>query len=105
MWIDENKKEGITIENLIKNLDFVSYGYDKYGKTIFAMKQGGWNVPLADLSNEIHGGTRKGYTDTKEFSEYLGERIVICLKYFKGKTLEEIKQAQQALKEIEVRVK
>ena len=90
-WIVGNKKEGVNEENLIKNLDFVSYGYDKYGETVFAMKQGGWNVPLADLSLKLHGGTRKGYEETKYFAEYLGERLELCLSYFKGKTNKEIK--------------
>ena len=49
-------------------------------------------MPLANLSKDLHDGTRKGYEDTKEFAEYLGERIVLCLKYFKGKTNKEIEQ-------------
>lgn len=89
-WIVNNKN--MPIGDLIKNLDFDSYGYRKYGETVFAMKQGPWNVPLADLSEKLHDGTRKGYEDTKEFAEYLGERIVLCLKYFKGKTNKEIEQ-------------
>lgn len=90
-WIVKNKKEGTDEESLIKDLDFVSYGYDKYGETVFAMKQSGWNVPLCNLSSELHNGTRKGYEETKDFAEYLGARLVLCLTYFKGKTNREIK--------------
>lgn len=90
-WIVANKKEGISAEDLIKELVFLSYPYDKYGKTVFAMKQGGWNVPLVDnLSKDLHNGTRKGYEETREFAEYLGERMALCLNYFKGKTNKEI---------------
>ena len=91
-WIVNNNKEMILAEDLIKNLDFISYGYDKYGVTVFAMRQGPWNIQLADLSKELHGGTRKGYEDTREFAECLGKRIVLCLSYFKGKTNKEIEE-------------
>lgn len=43
-WIVNNNKEMILAEDLIKNLDFISYGYDKYGVTVFAMRQGPWNI-------------------------------------------------------------
>lgn len=91
-WIVNNNKEGISVEDLIKNLDFTSYGYGKYGITVFAMCQGPWNIQLADLSNDLHGGTRKGYEDTREFAECLRQRIVLCLSYFKGKTNKEIEE-------------
>lgn len=80
-----NKRDGVTAEQLVKNLDFTSYPYEKYGETVFAMKQSGWNVQLADISKEMHNGSRKGYEDVKDFAEYLAARMVLALALVKGK--------------------
>lgn len=98
-WIVKNQKEGINEEQLIKDLDFVSYKYDKYCETVFAMKQGGWNVPISNLSEDLHNGTYNGYKETKDFAEYLGKRLVLCLAYFKGKTNKEIEEILEKTRE------
>lgn len=95
-WIMNNKKAQRGAGKLIDELKFVSFPYDKYGETVFAMKQGGWNVPLIEnVSRDLHDGTRKGYEDTREFAEYLAKRMELCLNYFHGKSNEEIEQLTQ----------
>lgn len=96
-WIMNNKKQGIDADKLINGLEFVSYPYDKYGETVFAMKtKGGFNVPLIEnVSGNLHDGTRRGYEDTREFAEYLAKRMELCLNYFHGKSNEEIEQLIQ----------
>lgn len=93
-WIVENKKRAVSAEDLIKQLDFTSYAYSKYDRTVFAMEMGVFKIPLVDnLSRELHDGTHTGYEETREFAECLGKRMALCLNYFKGKTNKEIEEA------------
>lgn len=100
-WIIKNKEKGINAETLIKSLSFVSYPYSKYCSTVFAMEMDSWNVPLVhNLSEEISAGTQKGYEETREFAEYLGERMAISMNFFKGYTNKQISQQTEVLKEL-----
>lgn len=87
-WITSNQQT----EELVKDLSFVAYPYSKYGKTILALKIPGciWNIPIANISENLHDGTYGGYEKTRSFAEYLSERMALALNLFKGKNNDEI---------------
>ena len=92
-WIIENKLEGNSEMDLIKDMDFVSYPYEKYYDTYFSYKlPNGFNVRISNFGEVFGDGTSKGYQATHKFQEEFAERLVLALKYFKGKTNEEIQQ-------------
>ena len=92
-WIIENKLEGNSEMDLIKDMDFVSYAYDKYYDTYFSYKiPSGFNIRVANFGEIFGDGTEKGYKATHIFQEQFAERLVLALTYFKGKTNDEIKQ-------------
>lgn len=92
-WIMENKIEGNSEMDLIKDMDFVSYPYDKYYDTYLSYKTPqGFNIRVANFGKVFGDGTVRGYEITHKFQEEFAERIVLALTYFKGKTNDEIKQ-------------
>lgn len=92
-WIIENKLEGNSEMDLIKDMDFVSYAYDKYYDTYFSHKiPSGFNIRVANFGEVFGDGTEKGYKATHIFQEQFAERLVLALSYFKGKTNKEIQQ-------------
>lgn len=96
-WIVENTEKGISAETLIKEQSFCSFGYRKYGQTVLSMEAGAFSVALIeDVGQSLHDGTLNGYKETREFAEYLGKRIALCLNFFKGKTNKEIEQCLKA---------
>lgn len=98
-WIIENKLEGNSEMDLIKDMDFVSYPYDKYYDTYFSYKlPSGFNIMLANFGEIFGDGTKAGYKATHIFQEQFAERLVLALTYFKGMTNDEIKSKIEELK-------
>jgi len=92
-WIIENKLEGNSEMDLIKDMDFVSYAYEKYYDTYFSHKiPSGFNILVANFGEIFGDGTKEGYKATHIFQEQFAERLVLALTYFKGKTNDEIKE-------------
>ena len=59
-WIIENKLEGNSEMDLIKDMDFVSYAYDKYYDTYFSYKiPSGFNIRVANFGEIFGDGTEK----------------------------------------------
>lgn len=89
------KEQGVSVETILNEIKFDWFPYEKYGDTVmvFRTEDSLMNIPyIDDLGKDIHDGSRKGYYETREFVEYLAERITLCLNAVKGKTNEEIKQ-------------
>jgi hypothetical protein len=94
-WIVEHTEEEHHEE--IHNMTFLSYPYEKYGEYLIAFKEGGGcNISICNLSKAFTDGLYDGYEETLPFVEYLGERMVLALNYFKGKSNEEIETAIKA---------
>ena len=86
-----DSKEVFTVENL-KDFEYVSYPYPKYGETVLAVKLGNGNAQVLNVSDHLAEGLYNGYLEHKEFCEAFAKRIEVCLNKFVGKTLEEIER-------------
>jgi hypothetical protein len=93
-WIVNHTEEEQHKE--IDEMVFLSYPYEKYGEYTFAFyldgNKKGINYEICNLSKRFTDGLYVGYEETLPFVEYLGERMVLALNYFTGKSNEEIKK-------------
>ena len=91
-WIIENKLAGNSEMDMIKDMKFISYPYEKYNDTAFAEKlPNGFNLRIADFGEVFGDGSKDAYRATHIFQELFAERLCLALAYFKGKTNDEIK--------------
>ena len=82
-------------KNTVKDFEYISYPYSKYGETVLSIKLPQGNFQILNLSQKyLTNGTFKGYEETKDFCEEFGKRICYLLNKYKGKTLDEIHQKE-----------
>jgi hypothetical protein len=90
-WVSEHTEKEQQDE--INTISYLSYPYEKYGEHVLAfVLENGMNLQFCNLAKDFSDGLYVGYVETKPFVEYLGDRIVLALNYFKGKSNEEIKK-------------
>jgi len=82
-WIIENKLKGNSEMDLIKDMNFASYPYNKYYDIYFSYKlPSGFNIICL-----FGDGSEKGYKVALIFKEQFSKRLVLILKYFKVKSM------------------